>query len=54
MNNSKVKYTFDFDERGTKEVSDQIMNSYNSGSIEDHADFANDQSGRADIPNANG
>ncbi|WP_195891931.1 hypothetical protein [Neobacillus dielmonensis] len=34
MDDPKRKYTFDFDERGTKEVSDQIMNSYNLGFID--------------------
>jgi hypothetical protein len=29
----KGKFTFDFDEKGTNEVSEQIMNSYNSGFI---------------------
>jgi hypothetical protein len=29
----KGKFTFDFDEQGTNEVSEQIMNSYNSGFI---------------------
>ncbi len=29
------KYTFDFDEQGTNEVSQQIMNSYNSGFIDE-------------------
>ncbi|WP_157042267.1 hypothetical protein [Neobacillus jeddahensis] len=31
--NPTNKFTFDFDEQGTKEVSEQIMNSYNSGFI---------------------
>jgi hypothetical protein len=33
MGNPKNKYTFEFDEQGTNEVSRQIMNSYNSGYI---------------------
>ena len=28
------RFTFEFDEQGTNEVSDQIMNSYNSGFID--------------------
>lgn len=28
------KYTFEFEEQGTNEVSEQIMNSYNSGFID--------------------
>ncbi|MCM3725401.1 hypothetical protein M3226_06765 [Neobacillus cucumis] len=30
---SKNKYTFEFDEKGTMEVSQQILNSYNTGFI---------------------
>lgn len=29
----KEKYSFDYDEKGTIEVSEQIMNAYNSGFI---------------------
>lgn len=35
VENKKLgKYTFDFDEQGTYQVSEQIMNSYNSGVID--------------------
>jgi hypothetical protein len=42
----KNKYSFEFDEQGTKEVNEQIMNSYNSGfigegtALADNDDFA--------------
>ncbi|MEH7108188.1 hypothetical protein [Bacillus sp. JJ1764] len=29
------KFTFDFDENGVSEISEQIMNSYNSGYIDE-------------------
>jgi hypothetical protein len=43
---SRNKFTFDFDEKGTMEVSQQILNSYNSGfigegtALADNSDFA--------------
>lgn len=40
----KGKFTFDFDEQGTNEVSEQIMNSYNSGFIgQDEAESGSDR-----------
>jgi hypothetical protein len=33
-NELKKKYSFDFDEQGTNEVSEQIMDSYHSGYID--------------------
>ena len=38
---SRNKYTFDFDEKGTMEVSQQILNSYNSGFIGEGTALAN-------------
>jgi hypothetical protein len=44
------RFSFEFDEQGTKEVSQQIMNSYNSGfigegtAIADSEDFASTES----------
>lgn len=34
-NEQQNKYSFEFDEQGTNEVSEQIMNAYNSGYIDD-------------------
>lgn len=36
------KFTFDFDEKGTKEVNEQIMDSYNSGFIDQGVNVTND------------
>jgi hypothetical protein len=36
-------FTFEFDENGTNEVSQQIMNSYNSGYIDQAAEQTNDE-----------
>ncbi len=35
---AKKKYTFDFDEKGTMEVSEQIRDSYHSGFIDQRTD----------------
>jgi hypothetical protein len=49
-NEQNKRFTFEFDEQGTKEVSQQIMNSYNSGfigeetAIADSEDFASTES----------
>lgn len=46
MKDPNKQYTFEFDEQGTNEVSEQIMDSYNSGfvdqgtAIADSDDFA--------------
>ncbi|MDQ1144756.1 hypothetical protein QE429_001583 [Bacillus sp. SORGH_AS 510] len=37
----KNQYSFDFDEQGSNEVSQQIMNSYNSGFIGEGTALAN-------------
>jgi hypothetical protein len=36
-------FTFEFDENGTNEVSQQIMNSYNSGFIDQAAEQTNEE-----------
>ncbi len=36
----KNKYTFEFNDHGVNEVSEQIMNSYNSGFIGEGTDLA--------------
>ena len=38
---SKNKYTFEFDEKGAAEVSEQILNSYNAGFIGEGTALAN-------------
>nr|WP_263325431.1 hypothetical protein [Neobacillus sp. Marseille-Q6967] len=37
------RYSFEFDEQGTNEVSEQIMNSYNSGVIDMEAGKGNNE-----------
>ena len=41
INKQNKRFSFEFDEQGTKEVSQQIMNSYNSGFIGEGTAIAN-------------
>lgn len=42
-NEQNKRFSFEFDEQGTKEVSQQIMNSYNSGFIGEKATIADSE-----------